>query len=92
MLGDENEAVRRIVENKIQSIKGKLAHFEIDSRGFVGGFRAIGDEGNLDENIGEVGTGNVRKFFVPKLNLKTKSYSKLVNLNFSCKHWSSTSH
>ena len=40
-------------------------------------FHAIDDEGNLDEKVGTV---NVRKFFIAKLNLKTKSYYKLVDI------------
>lgn len=79
MLADEDESVRRVAVNRIQVMRGNLASFVIEGQEEF-------EEGSIeqsedDEQATGVSNNAVRRFLVPKLNIKAKSYHKLVNLN-----------
>lgn len=77
MLGDSDEEIRRLGVNKIQSVRGKLATFNIPNDNFEGGH--IVDEDAPNE-VG-VSDSSIRRYNLPVINLKAKSYYKMVDLN-----------
>ena len=83
MLCDSDEAVRRIGVNKVLSIRGKM-NFDYQIN-FNGGFVDQDDEADEADQRrpSPVSSSSVavRKFRLPKLNLKARAYHQLVNLN-----------
>ena len=80
MLTDADDNLRRVAVNKVQAVCGTRPRFDIENIGLEEDIlcRNVTDNqtnGNVMENP------SVRKFLLPLLNSKAKSFQKMVNLN-----------
>lgn len=79
MLADDDETVRHLAVNKILSLRGVIEQFSIENE--VPESEAAPVQNEPADGEESVASVHVRKFNVPAINVRAKSYYKLVNLN-----------
>ena len=79
MLGDEDQQIRRVAVNKILAIRGELHNCQVDSDTSHFG-KGFADESDGEPEV-DTRASSVCRFWLPKINLQTKQYNKLADLN-----------
>ena len=75
MLGDDDEDLRRMAVNKLCSLRSKGRGDPIDDDNFEREF--------IESSSVPTTCSAVRKFLIPKINFKAKSFHEMFNLKVS---------
>ena len=73
MLGDEDKDLQRMAVNKLYSLRLKGPNYPNENDNFEGGF--------AEPSLVSTECTATRKFSIPKINFRAKSFHKMVNLN-----------